>query len=71
MTDQFLNYLRYEKNRSELTIVRYEKSLREFQTFFEEQCDGQTWETVDADVIRAWMESLMDKGYKATAVNAW
>jgi integrase/recombinase XerC len=70
MIDQFLSYLRYERNRSELTIERYGKSLRLFQAFFEEQCEGQTWETVDADIIRAWMESLMDKGYKATAVNA-
>ena len=70
MVDQFLNYLRYEKNRSELTIERYGKSLRLFQTFFEKQCEGQTWETVDSDVIRAWMETLMDKGYKATAVCA-
>jgi len=70
MIDQFLSYLRYERNRSELTIERYGKSLRLFQAFYEEQCEGQTWETVDADIIRAWMESLMDKGYKATAVNA-
>ncbi len=70
MIDQFLSYLRYERNRSELTIERYGKSLRLFQAFFEEQCEGQTWETVDADIIRAWMESLMDKGYKAAAVNA-
>ena len=70
MTDQFLNYLRYEKNRSELTIERYGKSLRLFQVFFEEELEGQSWETVDADVIRAWMEKLMDKGYKATAVCA-
>lgn len=70
MIDQFLSYLRYERNRSELTIERYGKSLRLFQAFFEEQCEGQTWETVDTDIIRAWMESLMDKGYKATAVNA-
>lgn len=70
MVEQFLNYLRYEKNRSELTIERYGKSLRLFQTFFEDQCEGQTWETVDGDVIRAWMENLMDKGYKATAVCA-
>ena len=70
MIDLFLSYLRYERNRSELTIERYGKSLRLFQEFFEKQCEGQTWETVDADIIRAWMESLMDKGLKATAVNA-
>lgn len=70
MVDQFLCYLRYEKNRSELTVERYAKSLVEFQNFFEKECEGQTWETVDADIIRAWMERLMDSGRKAASVNA-
>ena len=34
MTEQFLNYLRYERNRSDLTVMRYELSLRDFETFF-------------------------------------
>lgn len=70
MVDKFINYLRYEKNRSELTVTRYEQSLRDFQTFFEAKDDGLTWETVDADNIREWMEAKMDKGQKATTVNA-
>lgn len=70
MVDQFLCYLRYEKNRSELTVERYAKSLVEFQNFFEKECEGQTWETIDADIIRAWMERLMDSGRKAASVNA-
>lgn len=70
MVDRFLDYLRYERNRSELTVERYEKSLRDFRTFFENLHEGITWETVDADIVRDWVENLMDKGNKATSVNA-
>jgi integrase/recombinase XerC len=69
MTEQFLNYLRYERNRSDLTVMRYELSLRDFETFFKAMDSALTWETVDADVIRQWMETLMDKGHKASSVD--
>ena len=70
MIDQFLDYLRYERNRSQLTIARYERSLHDFQTYFQERDSEITWQTVDADLIRGWMETLVDKGNKATSVNA-
>ncbi|SDN62167.1 integrase/recombinase XerC [Prevotella communis] len=69
MIDQFLDYLRYERNRSELTVKRYEGSLRDFQKYFEETEEGLSWVSVDADVIRGWMESLMDRGNNASTVN--
>ena len=69
MIDQFLDYLRYERNRSELTVKRYEDSLRDFQKYFEETEEGLSWTSVDADVIRGWMESLMDRGSNASTVN--
>lgn len=70
MIDLFLGYLRYEQNRGELTVMRYEKSLRGFQAYFENLDKGLSWKTVDSDVIRDWMETLVDQGYKATSVNA-
>lgn len=70
MIERFLSYLRYERNRSELTVQRYERSLRDFETYFKTQDETLRWDTIDADVIRNWMESLMDKGNKATSVNA-
>lgn len=70
MIEKFLNYLRFERNRSLLTVQRYERSLREFENFFKQQDEEITWESVDADVIRAWMEALVDKDMKATTVNA-
>jgi len=69
MIDQFLDYLRYERNRSELTVKRYQDSLNDFQKHFEKLEGELDWTTVDADVIRGWMESLMDRGNTASSVN--
>ena len=69
MIEKFLNYLRYERNRSELTVVSYERSLRDFEAYFKNRDDQLSWESVDSDIIRDWMESLMDKGDMATTVN--
>lgn len=67
-TEQFLNYLQYELNRSELTIVSYGDDLRAFEAFFKNKDTLLTWEAVDADLIRDWMESMMDKGCSATTI---
>ena len=66
--EQFLNYLQYELNRSELTIVSYGDDLRAFEAFFKNRDTLLTWEAVDADLIRDWMESMMDKGCSATTI---
>ena len=49
MIDQFLNYLRYERNRSLRTVQLYEKSLRDFETYFQGMDDCLSLQTVDAD----------------------
>ena len=69
MIDLFLKYLRYERNRSELTVQRYEMSLRDFEAYFQSLEAGLDWASVDADIIRGWMESLMDRGNVASTVN--
>jgi integrase/recombinase XerC len=70
MICQFVEYLRYEQNRSELTVRRYERSLRDFEAYFKSKDETIAWETVDADMIRSWIEALVDRGNKATSVNA-
>ena len=69
MIDLFLKYLRYERNRSELTVQRYETSLRDFEAYFQSLEAGLDWASVDADIIRGWMESLMERGNIASTVN--
>ena len=69
MIEDFLNYLRYERNRSELTVRNYERSLRAFESYFKKLERHLSWESVDSDVIRDWMESMMDKGDMASTVN--
>ena len=69
MTEKFLNYLRYELNRSELTVKSYGEDLHGFESYFKSLEDHLSWGAIDADVIRDWMESMMDKGNTATSIN--
>ncbi len=69
MIEKFLSYLRYERNRSELTVRSYDRSLHDFESYFQLRDCQLSWETVDSDVIRDWMESLMDKGAMVSTVN--
>ena len=69
MIEQFLNYLRLERNYSQRTVDSYGKDLRAFETHFKNLEGHLSWTTVDADVIRDWMEQMMDKGNSATSIN--
>lgn len=69
MVEKFLEYMRYERNRSPLTVQAYEDDLRMFESYFREKDSQVTWESVDSDLIRDWMESMMDGGHTATSVN--
>jgi integrase/recombinase XerC len=52
MIEKFLDYLKYERNRSELTVQSYERSLREFESYFKNREGQLSWESIDSDVIR-------------------
>lgn len=69
LTEAFLNYLEAERNYSPLTVKSYGDDLLAFETFFTGVDSRITWETVDADIIRDWMEYMMDKGNSATSIN--
>lgn len=69
MIDMFLDYLRLERNYSPMTVISYRKDLEAFEQFCQELGPQITWESVDADVVRDWMEDMMDKGNAASSVN--
>ena len=69
MINQFLNYLRYERNHSAQTVQTYEEALSEFESYIILKDSGLSLATADTDLIRDWMESLMDKGNTASTIN--
>ena len=69
MIEGFLEYLRHERNYAELTVREYGRDLEHFQSYFKTLDDSLSWETVDSDVVRGWMECMMDSRQSATSVN--
>lgn len=69
MINEFLNYLKFERNRSDLTIKNYGEDLRAFEEFYGNLEGCHSWKSVDSDIIRDWMESMMDKRNNATSIN--
>ena len=69
MVDLFLDYLKLERNYSPATVKHYRDDLKEFERFFQELDSQLSWETVDSDIVRRWMEAMMDRGNVASSVN--
>lgn len=63
-----MEYLRYERNKSVLTVQNYGEDLLRFELFFKKLDDHLSWESVDSDVIREWVDSMMDKGNSASSI---
>ena len=69
MVDLFLDYLKLERNYSPATVKHYRDDLEEFERFFQELDLQLSWETIDSDIVRRWMEAMMDRGNVASSVN--
>lgn len=68
--ESFLEYLKSERNYSARTVESYGNDLKEFAAFCEELNESITWQTVDADIVRAWIVDCLDRGkMKASTVN--
>ncbi len=69
LTESFLDYLRYERNYSEKTVLAYGEDIRQLQEFVSEEREEFNPAEVEPAIIREWMMSLMDRGYTSTSVN--
>ena len=69
LIESFLDYLRYERNYSDKTVLAYGEDIRQLQEFAQEEYGGFDPLEVEAELIREWIVSLMDKGYTSTSVN--
>lgn len=66
ITEDFLRYMEAEKDASPRTIETYRKVLDDFLAFLRKIEGNVTPENVDSDIIRDWVEDMMDSGCKAT-----
>ena len=69
LMESFLDYLRYERNYSDKTILAYQKDLSQFEAFGEEGCQEKTPLEVTGELVRDWIVNLMDGGYSVASVN--
>ena len=69
LTDSFLDYLLYERNYSKYTVEFYRTDILELQKFGEELLGNLTPSDVDAELVREWIASLMDRGYAFNSIN--
>lgn len=67
-TEPFLDYLRYERGLSENTIEAYRDDLKAFETFYKGLDETLSWDTIDTDIVREWMVSMMERGQKTASV---
>lgn len=66
--EKYLEYLACELNRSDRTVGSYAEDLESFESYFLNLDVGLSWESVDADIVRSWMEYMVDKGNRPATV---
>lgn len=69
LVESFLDYLRYERNYSDKTVLAYGEDIRQLGEFAQEEYGKFDPLEVEAELIREWIVSLMDRGYTSTSVN--
>ena len=57
----FLDYLRYERNYSEKTVLAYGEDIKQLREFAQEEYGKFDPLEVEGELIREWIVSLMDK----------
>lgn len=69
MIDQFLKYIRYEKNYSSYTVLSYQTDLFQLKDFIKIQYGEFSPEKITSEQLREWIIALMDIGEKPSTVN--
>lgn len=69
LKEEFLHYLKAERNYSDLTIKGYRDSLNFFAAYVEKQGRKIDWFSIQSGDIREWIINLMDNGSAISTVN--
>ncbi len=63
----FLDHLEYERGYAENTLAAYERDLRQFRQFLEDQ-NVSAWVTLERQDLDDYIPALQSRGYKASTV---
>ena len=66
ITDDFLRYLEAEKDASPLTVRTYGEAINDYLEYLGRLEGNISPEDADGDIVRGWVESMVERGYKAT-----
>lgn len=69
LIEKYIKYLRYEKNYSLHTEISYSTDLAQFAEFLQCHFPDVDFRSVDSDLIRLWIVSLMEAKVTARSVN--
>ena len=66
IVEDFLRYMQAERDASPRTVETYRDALSDYTAFLKKLDNDLKPEGVDSDVIRDWIEDMMEKGQKAS-----
>ncbi len=67
-TDQFIEYLQYQRKFSPNTLLAYKSDLLEFINFSIERFEIQKSEAIKNDMVRSWVSELIGNGLEPVSV---
>ena len=65
---EFLDYMRYERRRSEQTLQGYRLDLEAYVAYLDTLEGHVAIDTADTEDIRGWIEAMMDRGNSPTSI---
>lgn len=69
---RFLDYMRYERDSSEMTIHSYRTDLLAYRAYVEERLGEEFVPSKgDLDLVRGWLSKRMDEGSRASSVGKY
>ena len=66
IVEDFLRYMLAEREASPRTVKTYQDALSDYVAYLKAVDNDMNLEDVDSDIIRSWVENMMDRGHKAT-----
>lgn len=65
----FVHYLHYEKRYAAATVQAYERDLRQFWTFIQQQYELEHWADLRSAQLRSWVVQLLQEGRAPSSIH--